>query len=86
MGDGAMVFDPANAPAGSHVDLRFEMDTLVLMHTCPHPLNPAADYPRKPVTYQFRRAEPVGDDDFCLNFRPENRRGFENNRLYHLIG
>lgn len=84
--DGAMAFDPANSPAGSFVELRFDMDTLVLMHTCPHPLDPAADYPSKPVMTQFRRAEPVAEDDFCLNFRRENRRGFENNRLYHLIG
>jgi hypothetical protein len=26
------------------------------------------------------------EDDACLNACPENRRGLENNRLYHLIG
>ncbi len=84
--DGAMVFDPANSPAGASVTLRFEMDTLVLLHTCPHPLDPAPEYPRRPIAYQILRADPVAEDDFCLNFRPENRRGFENNRLYHLFG
>ena len=79
-----MIFDPANSPAGSSIDLRFEMDTLVLMHSCPHPMNPAADYPRKPVGLQFRKADPVAADDFCLNFRPENGRGFQNNEIYHL--
>jgi hypothetical protein len=59
------------------------MTTLVLLHTCPHPLNPAADYPRKQVALQFRRAAPVAEDDFCRNFRPENRRGFENTEFYH---
>ena len=29
------------------------MDTLVLFHTCPHPLNPSADYPRKPVRFEI---------------------------------
>ena len=82
--DGAMVFDPATSPAGSSVDLRFEMDTLVLMHTCPHPLNPAADYPRKSVMLRFGEADPVTPDDFCLNSRPENGRGFQNNEIYHL--
>jgi urea carboxylase-associated protein 2 len=82
--DGALVFDPANSPAGSSVDLRFEMDTLVLLHTCPHPMNPAAEYPRKPVTLTLRKANPVGPDDFCLNSRPENGRGFANNEIYHL--
>ena len=35
-------FDSSNSAADAYVDLRFEMDTLVLLHTCPHPLNPAA--------------------------------------------
>jgi urea carboxylase-associated protein 2 len=83
---GELMFDPANSRPGAAVELRFEMDTLVLMHTCPHPLNPAAEYPRAPVTVQILDADPVGEDDFCRNFRPENARGFANNRLYHLCG
>ncbi|WP_042697525.1 urea amidolyase associated protein UAAP1 [Azospirillum sp. B506] len=84
--DGTLVFDPSAAKPGAHVDLRFEMDTLVLLHTCPHPLNPAAEYPRKPILYQLRKAEPVAEDDACKNARPENGRGFANNHLYHLCG
>ena len=74
-----MVFDPANSKAGDHVDLRFEMDTLVLLHTCPHPLDPAPEYPRRPIAYQLSEADPVAADDYCRTFRPENGRGFENN-------
>ncbi len=81
---GTLAFDPENSRPGASVTLRFEMDTLVLMHTCPHPLNPAAEYPRAPVTVQLMAADPVGEDDFCRNFRPENARGFANNRLYTL--
>ena len=84
--NGALTFDTANSPAGSTIDLRFEMDTLVLMHTCPHPMYPSGAYPRKPVTVQFRKAEPVAADDFCRNYRPENQRGFQNNELYHMCG
>ncbi len=84
--DGAMVFDPANAAAGSLVELRFEMDTLVLLHTCPHPLNMAAEYPRKPVKVWLGAAAAVADDDFCKNFRPENVRGFANTDLYRRFG
>ena len=79
-----MLFDPANSKAGDHVDLRFEMDTLVLLHTCPHPLNPAPQYPRRPITYQIHAADPVADDDVCRTSHPENARGFENNRIFHL--
>ncbi len=82
--DGRMDFDPSNARAGGYVDLRFEMDTLVLFHTCPHPLDPAPEYPRKPIVYQLSLAAPVAADDYCRTFRPENGRGFENNRVYHL--
>jgi urea carboxylase-associated protein 2 len=81
-GDGSMTFDAGHSMPGGHVDLRFEMDTLVLMHTCPHPLNPAAEYPRRPVAVQLHKAAPVAEDDFCRNSRPENGRGFANTALY----
>ena len=69
---------------GDAVTLRFEMDTLVVLHTCPHPLNTAAGYPRKPVGVHLEKAAPVSPDDYCLNLCDENRRGFRNNALYHL--
>ncbi|HEY8517338.1 MAG TPA: urea amidolyase associated protein UAAP1 [Candidatus Binatia bacterium] len=83
--DGAMTYVPGNSKPGDHVDLRFEMDTLVLFHTCPHPLDPSPEYPRRPIRYELRVAPPVADDDFARRSRPENERGFENNRLYHLL-
>lgn len=82
--DGTMTFDPSGSRPGARVVLRFEMDTLVLLHTCPHPLDPSPEYPRKPVTYRIGRAAPVADDDYCRNFRPENGRGFANNRIHRL--
>lgn len=83
---GNLNYDASNSKAGAYIDLRFEMDTLVILHTCPHPLSDASTYPKKALTYQIRKAEPVKDDDFCKNSRPENQRGFENNTLYHLQG
>jgi len=82
--DGTMTFHPNHTKPGDAVALRFEMDTLVLLHTCAHPLDTSPTYPRRPVRYQLSQAEPVAPDDYCRNFRPENWRGFENNRLYHL--
>jgi urea carboxylase-associated protein 2 len=84
--DGSIVLDGLQAKAGAHVDLRFEMDTLVLFHTCPHPMNPATEYPRKGIAVELYPSEPVAEDDPCLNSRPENGRGFANNHLYHLCG
>lgn len=82
--DGCLSYVPDHSTAGASITLRFEMDTLVLLHTCPHPLNPATEYPRHPVGIELMEAPPVKDDDACLTACPENRRGFDNNRLYHL--
>ncbi len=49
---------PTHSHAGDFVDLRFEMSTLILLHTCPHPLNPAPQYPRCPVQLQLSALEP----------------------------
>ena len=68
---------------GDSVTLRFEMDTLVILHTCPHPLNKDDEYPQTPVEILLEKAAPVKDDDLCMNSRPENERGFKNNALYH---
>lgn len=81
---GNLVFDDSVATAGGYVDLRFEMDTLIVMHTCPHPLNCAEVYPRKPVTYQLRTSAPIAEDDLCMNHCPENQRGFKNTELFTL--
>jgi len=83
---GQLLFQTEHSSAGSYVDLRFEMDTLVIMHTCPHPLNPSIEYPRKPITYQIRHSQPIGEHDLCRDACAENQRGFQNNQLYHLPG
>jgi uncharacterized protein YcgI (DUF1989 family) len=83
---GALRFDASAAKAGSYIDLRFEMDTLVVFHTCPHPLNPAQEYPKKPVSFQIRTSEALAADDLCKNHCAENQRGFMNTQLYTLGG
>ncbi len=70
--------------AGSTVTLRFEMDTLVVLHTCPHPLSHETTYPRKAIGIEISQAPPVLDDDECMNACAENQRGFANNHLYYL--
>lgn len=73
-----------HSPADAQVDLRFEMDTLVLLHTCPHPLDLRPDYPRRALRYEIHRAPPIAADDCCEHACPENERGFINTRLYQL--
>ncbi len=81
-GDGALSLDQSAARPGASVELRFEMDTLVLLHTCPHPLNASPVYPRKPVRYEIFEGPPAAKDDPNRLSAPENVRGFENTRVY----
>jgi uncharacterized protein YcgI (DUF1989 family) len=82
--DGSLSLDESAAKAGALVELRFEMDTLVLLHTCPHPLSTDPSYPSKPVRYEIFEGPPASADDACHLSAPENGRGFENTRIYQL--
>jgi urea carboxylase-associated protein 2 len=82
--DGALSFASGWSSPGSFVDLRFEMDTLLLLHTCPHPMDSSPECPRRPVRAELRRAAPAAAPDVCFDWRPENRRGFANTEAYHL--
>ena len=80
---GMLSLDKRSAP-GARVVLRFEMDTIVVLHTCPHPLDTAAEYPRCDIGYRLYTVPPPAADDPCRNSREENARGFANNELYYL--
>lgn len=82
---GAMSLSSESQLAGATVSLRFELDTLVIMHSCPHPLNTESYYPAKSVRIELGKATLVAADDFCMNSCAENQRGFENNRLYSFM-
>jgi len=80
---GALALAAGHARAGQFVDLRFEMDTLVLLHAGPHPLAAAGEYSPPAIQLQARRAAPPAADDPCRMRCPENARGFINTeRLY----
>ncbi|EWH09054.1 urea carboxylase-associated protein 2 [Catenovulum agarivorans DS-2] len=82
--EGHLRYAEQQSTAGDFIELRFEMDTLVLFHTCPHPLSSSTEYPQFEVEYQILTSAPIAEDDLCKNSCPENQRGYENNRLYHL--
>jgi len=78
---GEMQFQPGNSTAGDSVELRFEMNTLVVLSTSPHPLDPNPVYaPKALATYRvaFRSA---GRGRLLPQFPPENRRGFYNTEI-----
>lgn len=69
--EGRMAFAPHHCPAGARVGLRTEMDILLVLANCPHPLAPSGEYPRARVEVEIFPSDPPGNDDFCRNFRPE---------------
>jgi urea carboxylase-associated protein 2 len=74
--EGRLTFHPGNSFAGAHVDLRAEMNVLVVLNTCQHPLDPNPSYAPKPVRLSLFKTPPPGRDDECRNFRGENQRSF----------
>jgi urea carboxylase-associated protein 2 len=76
--DGELQFQPGSSRAGAFIDLRAEMNVLVVLNTAPHPFDPETKYAPRPVKLVGWRSDPPGPDDLCRRSRPENARGFEN--------
>lgn len=81
---GDLHFHASHSRAGSHVDLRFEMDALVVLATCQHPLDPGLEYRPRPVTVTAFATAPPAADDLCRTRCPENERGFRNTGMLHV--
>ncbi|MFZ5755576.1 MAG: urea amidolyase associated protein UAAP1 [Pseudomonadota bacterium] len=79
--DGNLVL-AQKAAAGAVIELRFEMDTLVILHTAPHPLDMSESWPARPVKYALFESAMASADDPAVMARAENGRGLLNNRLY----
>ena len=83
--DGALTFVEGHCAAGAMVELRVEMDCLVLLNTCPHPFDPAQAWMPIPVLLEVSRGELPGVHDPCRQSHPENVRAFENTENYYLV-
>jgi uncharacterized protein len=83
-GDGSMKFVTGHSKAGDFVEVRAEMNLLVLIDTGQHPLDPNPEYAPKPVKFSVRESAPVAADDPCRLSRSENARGFINTERYFL--
>lgn len=76
--DGHFAWQPDLLNGGDYVDLRAEMDLLVALSNCPHPLDPSPDYAPNPVEITRYRAT-IAADDLSRTATAEAVRGFENN-------
>lgn len=85
--DGSMHYDENHCKKGATVTLRTEMDILFIVSNTPNPLDPSNEYPSVPVIMEVYDAPPVDLTDYCVNFRNENYRAFENTWDYNnLLG
>jgi uncharacterized protein len=83
--EGNMRFASGNSIAGQAVTLRTEMDLLVLLSNTPHPLDPRTDYPSVPLKLEVLPSLEVDSQDYCVNYRPENLRAFQNTWTYYAL-
>jgi len=81
---GQLQFDRAHRAAGQVVDLRFEMNVLVLLSAAPHPLDDAPSYAPGDVQLTAWRSGTAGVNDPCRLSCPENDRGFINTERWFL--
>ena len=80
---GEMHYQAGNSSAGDSIDLRFEMDALVVLSTCQHPLDPASEYQPRDIELLAWKSGVAAPDDPCRLHCPENQRAFINTeRLY----
>ena len=82
--DGAMTYTEGHSPPGGSVEMRAEMNVLIVLNSCPHPLDPNPRYAPKPVRLSLRRVPPPAAGDACRVSRPENGRGFTLTERYFL--
>lgn len=63
---------------GAWVELRAELNVLVLLTTAPHPLREGPTYPEGEIEAGVFWAGPASASDVCRSACGENQRGFEN--------
>jgi urea carboxylase-associated protein 2 len=73
---GALAFVDGSSAAGAAVTLRFELDTLVVLCSAPHPLDPAPAWSPRPVRLRIEPVDSTTHEDPVRRACEENARGF----------
>ncbi len=74
--DGRFLWNGTRKRAGDFADLRAEMNVVLALSNCPHPLDPAAPSAQGSVTLIRHRALKPTHDDPCRTTSPEAARAF----------
>ena len=80
--DGNLAFVNQAMP-GAYVDLQAEMDALVVINTCPHPLDTHPEYAPKPLKVTVWNADCKPSENPCHSSCEQNKRGFTNTINYY---
>jgi len=75
--DGKFVWQGEPSKPGAYIDLRAEMNLIVALSNCPHPLSPSPRWAASPVELLIWKT-PSSKDDFCRSATEEAVRAFEN--------
>lgn len=73
---GRFVWNASRKRPGDFVDLRAEMNLVVVASNCAHPLDPGRSPSSGPVTLAKHLAQPAAVDDLCRTASPEAARAF----------
>ena len=76
-GDGRFVWDASRKRPGDFVDLRAEMDAVLVLSNCAHPMDPARPAAGGPIILIRHRAPSAAADDPCRTASPEIARAFQ---------
>jgi uncharacterized protein len=82
--EGNLSFVAGHSKAGNYVDVRFDMNVLLVLSAAPHPLDTATAYKPASVKLSAWHAGFANADDICRNACPQNGRGFINTERYYL--
>ena len=82
--DGALSFDPDSSTAGAFVELRMDMEVLVVVGVGPHVLDPRGSGQAGRIRVLAVRGAVAGVEDPIRNSSPEATRAFENVDDYFL--
>jgi urea carboxylase-associated protein 2 len=80
--NGNLSWAEKTAQPGDFIDLRAEMNVLVVLSNCPHPLDPSPTYDAKPIRAIVWNAPASTADDPIRTGNPEAVRGFQNTDAY----
>ncbi|MBM4228424.1 MAG: urea carboxylase-associated family protein [Gammaproteobacteria bacterium] len=81
--EGALSFQAGHSRVGDTVTMHAEMDTLVVLNTCPHRLDPTLQWTPRPVACEVLHVGETPAWDACRLSRAENARGYALTARHH---